>query len=150
VSPEPASDLSHLIQLSVAPVFLLAGIGAFTNVLAVRLGRIFDCSRILETMLKSTDSTQKAEIMAELQALERRSIPACIGIMLDIFAALFVCLLIAIAFTGHWFGFESRSMIGALFIAPMLALIGGLVALLRDVFVAVKSLSSSPPNQQGT
>jgi hypothetical protein len=148
MSPEPASDLSHIIQLSVAPVFLLAGIGAFINVLAVRLGRIFDRSRILETMLKSTDSTQKTEIMAELQALERRSKLAYIGIMLDIFAALFVCLLIAIAFTEHFFGFESRSIIGALFIASMLALIGGLIAFLREVFVAVKSLSSSLPDQQ--
>jgi hypothetical protein len=150
MSPEPASDLSHIIQLSVAPVFLLAGIGAFINVLAVRLGRIFDRSRILETMLKSTDSTQKTEIMAELQALERRSKLAYIGIMLDIFAALFVCLLIAIAFTEHFFGFENRSSIGALFIASMLALIGGLIAFLREVFVAVKSLSSSLPDQQDT
>jgi hypothetical protein len=150
VLPEPASDLSHIIQLSVAPVFLLAGIGAFINVLAVRLGRIFDRSRILEARLKSTDSTQKTEIMAELQPLERRSKLAYIGIMLDIFAALFVCLLIAIAFTEHFFGFENRSIIGALFIASMLALIGGLIAFLREVFVAVKSLSSSLPDQQDT
>jgi hypothetical protein len=53
-----------------------------------------------------------------------------------------VCLLIAIAFAGHFFGFEIRGVIGGLFIGSMLALIGGLIAFLREVFVAVKSLSS--------
>ena len=80
--------------------------------------------------------------MAELLALERRSKLAYPGIILDVFAALFVCLLIAIAFAENFFGFESRGLIAGLFIASMLALIGGLIAFLREVFVAVKSLSS--------
>jgi hypothetical protein len=42
MTPDPASDISHVIQLAVAPVFLLAGIGAFINAFAGRLGRIFD------------------------------------------------------------------------------------------------------------
>ncbi len=141
MAPESTSDLSQIIQLSVAPVFLLAGIGAFINVLAIRLGRIFDRSRVLEAAFDSGDSTRKAVMMAELLALEHRSKLAYLGIILDVFAALFVCLLIAIAFAEHFFGFESRGLIAGLFIASMLALIGGLIAFLREVFVAMKSLT---------
>jgi len=141
MAPDSTSDLSQIIQLSVAPVFLLAGIGAFINVLAIRLGRIFDRSRVLEAAFDSGDSTGKAAMMAELLALEHRSKLAYLGIILDVFAALFVCLLIAIAFAEHFFGFESRGLIAGLFIASMLALIGGLIAFLREVFIAVKSLS---------
>jgi hypothetical protein len=141
MAPDSTSDLSQIIQLSVAPVFLLAGIGAFINVLAIRLGRIFDRSRVLEAAFDSGDSTGKAAMMAELLALEHRSKLAYLGIILDVFAALFVCLLIAIAFAEHFFGFESRGLIAGLFIASMLALIGGLMAFLREVFIAVKSLS---------
>ena len=135
MAPESASDLSHIIQLSVAPVFLLAGIGAF-------IGRIFDRSRTLEAAFESSDSSARPAIMVELEALGRRAKLAYLGITLDIVAALFVCLLIAIAFAEHFFGFETRGVIGGLFIASMLALIGGLIAFLREVFVAVKSLSS--------
>jgi MFS family permease len=142
MAPEPTSDLSHIIQLSVAPVFLLAGIGAFINVLAGRLGRIFDRSRVLEAAFDTSDSAGRQAIMSELEALGRRAKLAYLGITLDIIAALFVCLLIAIAFAEHFFGFETRGVIGGLFIASMLALIGGLIAFLREVFVAVKSLSS--------
>lgn len=38
-------SLSKAIQLSVAPVFLLAGIGALMNVLSGRLARIVDTTR---------------------------------------------------------------------------------------------------------
>ena len=33
------SSIAHLIQLSVAPVFLLTGVGSLLSVLATRLGR---------------------------------------------------------------------------------------------------------------
>jgi Protein of unknown function (DUF2721) len=141
VAPETTSDLSHVIQLAVAPVFLLAGIGAFINVLAGRLGRIFDRSRVLESAFGTGTPPVQPAITEELEALGRRAKLAYLGIALDILAALLVCLLIAIAFAEHFFGFESRGVIGGLFIAAMLSLIGGLIAFLREVFVAVRSLS---------
>ena len=40
-------EIAHLIQLSVAPVFLLTGIGTLLNVLSGRLARIIDRARVL-------------------------------------------------------------------------------------------------------
>ena len=42
------SPIAHVIQLSVAPVFLLSGIGAILAVMTNRLGRIIDRARVLE------------------------------------------------------------------------------------------------------
>jgi len=141
MNPAATADISQVIQLSVAPVFLLAGIGAFINAFAGRLGRIFDRSRILEAELANQGPGEQAEIQLELETLWRRARLAYFGIALDIIAALLVCVLIAIAFAGHFFSFESRGLIGGLFIAAMLSLIGGLIAFLREVFIAVRSLS---------
>lgn len=44
-----AADIAHLIQLAVAPVFLLAGIGSMLNVLAQRLARVVDRARRIES-----------------------------------------------------------------------------------------------------
>ena len=41
------SDIAHTIQLAVAPVFMLAGIGSFLNVLTGRLDRVVDRARFL-------------------------------------------------------------------------------------------------------
>jgi hypothetical protein len=142
MTPDPTADISQLIQLVVAPVFLLAGIGAFINAFAGRIGRIFDRSRKLEAAFATTDNPEKQTAMrAELDILRRRARLAYVGIALDILAALLVCLLIAIAFAAHLFGFDIQGVVGGLFIAAMLALIGGLIAFLREVFIAVRSLS---------
>jgi len=42
------TTVSHVIQLAVAPVFLLTGVGAILAVLINRLGRIIDRYRVLE------------------------------------------------------------------------------------------------------
>jgi uncharacterized membrane protein len=126
-------------------VFLLAGIGAFVNAFASRLGRIFDRSRSLETKLTDCEPNKRAAIVTELESLGRRSRMAYIGIALDIVAALLVCIPIVVAFAGYFFGYEIRGLIGGLFIAAMLSLIGGLLAFLREIFIAVRNLSVSLP-----
>ncbi len=145
---DPTHDISQVIQLAVAPVFLLAGIGAFINVSTFRLGRIFDRSRLLEANVADHDPARHAKIVADLSTLRRRARLAYLGITLDIVAALLVCILIAMAFIEHFFGFEIRGLIGGLFIAAMLSLIGGLLAFLREVFVAVRGLSIGRPTQE--
>ncbi len=43
--------VAHAIQLAVAPVFLLSGIGAILVVMTNRFGRIIDRARVLEDIL---------------------------------------------------------------------------------------------------
>jgi hypothetical protein len=45
------AQLAQIIQLAVAPVFLLAGLGAFLNVCAGRLARIVDRMRAARSMI---------------------------------------------------------------------------------------------------
>jgi hypothetical protein len=146
---DPTTDISHVIELAVAPVFLLAGIGAFTNVFAVRLGRIFDRIRLLEQDVATRDAATRQHVLADLVILQRRARLTYLGIALDIVAALLVCILVAAAFIEHFFAFEIRGLIGGLFIGAMLALIGGLVAFLREVFIAVRSLRFGLPPEDG-
>ena len=62
VLPPPSPELTHLaqiIQLAVAPVFLLAGLGAFLNVCAGRLARIVDRARRLEPRILDSRGKKK-------------------------------------------------------------------------------------------
>jgi Protein of unknown function (DUF2721) len=136
-----ASDISQAIQLAVAPVFLLAGIGAFINAFAARLGRIFDRSRHLEAEVRSAGDERRGAIEHDLATLQRRARLAYIGIALGTLSALLVCVLIALAFSGQFFGFGTGDLIAALFMAAMLSLIGGLIAFLQEISIAVRWLS---------
>src|SRR6478752_4219454 len=67
------TSIAHLIQLSVAPVFLLTGVGSILSVLAARLGRIVDRSRVLEANMPNVSGTQQALAHLELSRLSRRA-----------------------------------------------------------------------------
>lgn len=84
-------DIAHLIQLSVAPVFLLTGIATLLNVLSGRLARIIDRARVLEQRLDSPDPHHAAVIGNELRVLERRGRLIYHAIKLSTIAALLVC-----------------------------------------------------------
>ena len=67
------SPIAHVIQLSVAPVFLLSGIGAMLAVMTNRLGRIIDRARTLEAQLESAPPDRVASIEADLDTLTHRA-----------------------------------------------------------------------------
>jgi len=48
-------EIAHIIQLSIAPVFLLTGVGTLLNVLSGRLARIIDRARVLEQRLETPE-----------------------------------------------------------------------------------------------
>ena len=67
------SDLAQVIQIVVAPVFMLTGIAGFLNVMSGRLGRIVDRARIIErrvAILKNPDKLKISQV--ELKYLWRR------------------------------------------------------------------------------
>ncbi|KPK55899.1 MAG: hypothetical protein AMS22_02905 [Thiotrichales bacterium SG8_50] len=134
-------DIEHIIQLAVAPVFLLAGIGAFINAFAGRLARIVDRSRAIASQLGSDNTRERTTAQRELERLRRRAHMVYIGMTLGISSALLVCTLIVVAFSSHFLETAFPEAIALLFVAAMLALIGALLAFLREVFLGVRGLT---------
>ena len=96
MSPDLAlSDLAKVIQLSIAPVFLLTSLGTFLAVLNVRLSRIIDRARTLEARARDTPALVNPK---EMVILKRRRKLVYAAIACATFAALIVCMLIACAF----------------------------------------------------
>jgi hypothetical protein len=98
----PIDEIAHLIQISVAPVFLLTGVGTLVNVLSGRFAPIVDRARLLEDRLKLADASSETATMNEIQMLERRGHLIYGAITLSTFAALMVCLLIASLFARQF------------------------------------------------
>ena len=135
------SDVSHIIQLSIAPVFLLSGIGPLLIVLTNRLARIIDRSRKLESLLQHADAAAKPELLAQITILYRRAHQINYAITLSTACALLVSLIIVALFIGDALGLALDQLIAVLFVVAMLALIGSYSFLLREIFIATKSLS---------
>jgi hypothetical protein len=136
----PASDspllVQQAIQLSVAPVFLLTGIGGLLGVMAGRLARIIDRARTVERSSGALDAVASGLARVELAGLERRrhlaswSINCCAG------AALLVCTVIVSLFIEEFLSANLKWLAGAQFVAAMLTLIVGLSCFLTEVYIA--------------
>jgi len=132
-------EIATVIQLAVAPVFLLTAIGTLIMALNARLGRAVDRRRVLEQALAERASVEADSARAELAQIARRIRCAYRAILFAVLAALFVCLLIAGAFAGAFVATDLTRPIAALFVLAMLALVASLVFFLREVFLAVNT-----------
>ena len=128
--------LSHIIQVAVAPVFLLTGIGSILGVLANRLGRIVDRARFLEPRPELSRHLTEASAEVELMRLAERKRWVNRAITLCTLCALLVCTVIATLFVGAFVTLEIGTIVAALFILSMLALIAGLLCFLREIYIA--------------
>lgn len=140
MNPDNVTDVTRLIQLAVAPVFLLTAVGTIIGVLSTRLGRAVDRSRTLEERLRQLQPEAQKTVRAELGLLDRRVRLVYGAIVLAVLCALFVGLLIAVAFVDAFIAIDLSKFIGLLFIAAMLAFILSLMVFLREIFLAVTSV----------
>jgi sterol desaturase/sphingolipid hydroxylase (fatty acid hydroxylase superfamily) len=139
-SEQQLQDITHTIQLAVAPVFLLSAIGTALGVFSTRLGRVVDRARVLETELLNATDENRPGLVEELRRLDQRVRLIHLALTTGTVAALLVCLLIAVAFVGYLSGVNLGAVVATLFIVAMLAFVGSLVFFLREIFVAIATL----------
>jgi len=136
--------VAHAIQLAVAPVFLLSGIGAILVVMTNRVGRIIDRARVLEEKLDGASAAILATLRADLGILSRRAKLISRAITLCTATALLVCTVIAVLFLSAFFRFDATIPVTLLFIAAMSTFFLGLVWFLREIYLATVTLRIGP------
>jgi pilus assembly protein TadC len=134
------SDMARTIQLATAPVFLLAGIGAFLNVIAGRLARVVDRSRYLEDLHGNAGTDELVRYVQELRVLEKRMNLASRAIYLGTASGLAVCMLVVVLFVGELIDFNLGDAIAILFVVAMALLAGAMILFLRETRIAVATL----------
>ena len=133
-------DVTHVIQLAIAPVFLLTALGTLMNVLANRLGRAVDRRSVLNARVAELAGAPRSSADGELHILERRFRLIYAAIFLAVLSALLICLLIALAFVDALVSMDLARLVAVLFVLAMLALIGSLGAFLREIYLGVNTV----------
>ena len=136
--------IAHAIQLAIAPVFLLTGVAGLLNVMAARLARVIDRARHFEEVWRGLDDNARAAAREEIANLEQRRRVCSWSINYCTVAALLICLVISGLFIEEFFSTDLKWLTGVLFVAAMVALIGGLTCFLREVYLATHTTSIDP------
>jgi ABC-type antimicrobial peptide transport system permease subunit len=134
------SDIAHTIALSVAPVFLLAGIGSIMNVIAGRLNRVVDRSRLLESLHGGSSGEEHERHVWELRLLDRRISLASNAIFLCVASAVAVCAVVTLLFIAELAKLKYGNSVSLLFILAMVLLAAGLILFLIETRVAVQGI----------
>ena len=136
--------IAHVIDVAVAPVFLLAGISGLLMVLTNRLGRTIDRSRSLQaTTNYSVLPEHKAVIEREMASLLKRGRVINLAINFATLSALMVCVVIIALFAGSLVKTNVAALVASLFIASMVVLALAFSCFLIEVFIASRTLRSS-------
>lgn len=142
--PQTAA-IARVIELAVAPVFLLTGIAALLGVMANRIARIVDRARILERQLSDAPPTQVTALRVGLRRLASRARVCNVGVSLITLGAVLVATVVMLLFVGALSGHNLVPIIAGLFIAAMSCLIAGLLCFLREIYLATRYVRIGEP-----
>ncbi len=134
------STVAATIQISIAPVFLLAGIAGILNVLVGRMARVVDRARKLEQLHPVSTGAEHERQVWELRLIDRRLSIINTSIWLCVASAIAICLVVALLFGAEIVHLDIGVVVAAAFIASMLLLIAGLVAFLFEVRLSVQAV----------
>ncbi len=132
-------EIAGVIQLAVAPVFMLTAVGTLVAALNIRLGRAVDRRRVLEQELPAMPDDEIGPARDELATIARRIRFVYFAITAAVVSGLFICLLIAGAFLATFVKTDISYTIAVLFVFAVVALIACLLLFLREIFLAVST-----------
>ena len=137
-------NVAHVIQLSVAPVFLLSGVGVMLTVFTNRLARIVDRARALEERLHATEEVHSSDIYAELTTLSRRSRWNEAAIALTTVTGLLISLVIVALFVDDIVPVDLSGLVALLFVLAMVAFVAAFISFLREIVLATVRIRTGP------
>ena len=138
--PVLPTDIAHVIQTALAPVFLLTGIGSILNLLASRLSRIVDHARRIEREFTPVGDPIHAKQVKRLRLLDKRMRIVGNAIFLCTASAVLICVVVAGLFVASLLELGFGRLTAALFVLAMLLLIAGLTLFLIEVRLAVHAV----------
>ena len=134
------ATVAATIQISIAPVFLLAGIAGILNVLVGRMARVVDRARKLEQLHPVSTGAEHERHVWELRLIDRRLSVINTSIWLCVASAIAICLVVALLFGAEIVHLDIGVVVAVAFIASMLLLTAGLVAFLVEVRLSVQAV----------
>lgn len=137
LDPNLVNNLSSLIQISVAPVFLIAGVAGLLNVFTGRLARVID------KVDKADISKQNdPKIIIRRSFLIRRMESTNLAIFFCTTTGLLIALVIVTMFLATLFGFHGSTLIAVLFILAMFCLILSFIVFLKEIYFTTSFIRS--------
>ena len=135
------TELVPILQLAIGPVILISGVGMLLLTFTNRFGRVVDRTRGLVRELAAGPEVAHAGLLrAQAEILTQRASILRLSITLAAVAALLAGVLILLLFLGVLLELRVGGAVVLVFGAAVAALIGSILAFIRDLNLALAAL----------
>lgn len=134
------SIVAQTIQVSIAPVFLLAGLAGILNVLVGRMARVVDRARAIEKLHPLSTGKEHDRHVWELRLIDRRLQVINSSIALCVASAVAICLVVAMMFVSSLVHLNIGGWVAGAFILSMLLLTAGLIAFMVEIRLSMRAV----------
>ena len=133
------TQLVPILQLAVGPVILISGVGLLLLTMTNRFGRVLDRSRALNH--EPPDSAADAAVLrGQIEILHRRAGILRLAVILGSTTVLLVAVLILVLFIAALLQVEAGWLIVTTFCLSQVALIGSMLAFIRDMNLSLAAV----------
>ncbi|MBF7073091.1 DUF2721 domain-containing protein [Glaciecola sp. MH2013] len=133
----------EIIQLALAPIFLIVGIGQMVNVATGRVARVIDRARWFEEEARKNASRIDQKALKEISTLNKRMRLANWSINFLIASALIICIDVILLMVNGLVSTSLDVTILVMFMLSMMFLTGGIIAFFLEVSLATATLKIS-------
>jgi CBS domain containing-hemolysin-like protein len=139
----PSTRLTELIpvlQIAIAPVILISGVGLLLLSLTNRFGRAVDRTREIHHEMRKAAAADRPRLAYQVEVIYRRARLIQFSIVMGALSALFAAILILALFLAALMKWESSVVISLIFICCLVSLVVSLITFIMDIRLSLKAL----------
>jgi hypothetical protein len=133
----------HIIQVSLAPVFLLSGIATLLNVFSTRLARVADQVDATAKLIEGADAAQAAALALRLVHLHRRSLALDAAVALGATGGALTCATVLALFVGEAGGPAVATLLFVTFGLAIACALAAIAAFTAEMLLAGKHVRAA-------
>jgi hypothetical protein len=128
----------HIIQVSLAPVFLLSGVATLLNVFSTRYARVADQVDAVAKLVENADDDEAAALSLRLTHLHKRSLALDLAVALAATAGALTCATVLALFVGEAGGPAVATMLYVTFGLAIACTLVAVMAFAAEMLMASK------------
>lgn len=134
------TELIPVLQVAVAPVILISGVGLLLLSLTNRFGRAVDRTRQIHAEMRAAAASDRLRLAGQVEVIYRRARLIQFSIVMCALSALSAALLILTLFLVALMKLESSALISLFFICCLGTLVISLVTFIMDIRLSLRAL----------
>ncbi|KQP30654.1 hypothetical protein ASF49_13770 [Methylobacterium sp. Leaf104] len=147
-TPVAPDDIAHVIQIALAPAFLLTALATLLNVFSTRLGRVADKVDAAAAGLRTADAHEAVRLSRQLSYLRRRSFVLDGAVVLACTGAVMTGIAVLTLFVGALRDAATASILFACFGIALVCTVVAVVAFLVEILMAGRGIRDEVDRQQ--